>query len=29
VEDGLKAFIEGVERGNHAAALDPDKASNE
>jgi hypothetical protein len=29
VEDGKGANIEGVEMGNHAAALDPDEASAE
>ncbi len=28
-EDGVGAFIEGVERGNHNAAPDPDEAGAE
>jgi hypothetical protein len=28
-EDGVRAVIEGVERGNHATAPDPDKAGAE
>jgi hypothetical protein len=28
-EDGIRAIVEGVERGNHATALDPDEESVE